>query len=101
MIGCPNCGNKLVFDIDSQKMRCKYCDSYYLISVASKWSKDAEEQKTEDSDNSMEITNESITEIKYYDAKVTGLVQKCRRQVACHLLHTLLAEIVCRGVGRT
>ena len=56
MIGCPNCGNKLVFDIDSQKMRCKYCDSYYLISVASKWSKDAEEQKTEDSDNSMEIT---------------------------------------------
>lgn len=54
MIGCPNCGNKLVFDVESQKMNCRYCGTYYLISEASKWSKDAFEQ-TEDQEG-MEVT---------------------------------------------
>ncbi|MBP5295216.1 MAG: hypothetical protein J6Y95_05800, partial [Lachnospiraceae bacterium] len=55
MIGCPKCGNKLVFDVDSQKMKCKYCESYFLISQASAWSKNAEEQSAADGEG-LEIT---------------------------------------------
>ena len=36
--------------------------------------------------NSMEITTESITEIKYYDAKVTGLVQKMTPPVVMDMI---------------
>ena len=61
MIGCPNCGNKLVFDVDSQKMKCRYCDATYLISEASKWSKDALEY-SEDDGQGMEITTFTCTQ---------------------------------------
>ena len=58
MIGCPKCGNKLVFDIDSQKMKCKYCESIFLISEVSKLSKDAQELREEgtDAQEGLELT---------------------------------------------
>ena len=57
MIGCPNCGNKLVFDVELQRMKCRYCSATFLISEAAKWSKDAYEQTAEGtSQNEMEVT---------------------------------------------
>ena len=56
MIGCPNCGNKLVFDVLSQNMKCKYCGTSYLVSEASKWSKDATEMTDDQPQEGMEVT---------------------------------------------
>ncbi len=30
---CPNCGGVVVFDSDSQKMKCQYCDSVFDVEV--------------------------------------------------------------------
>lgn len=31
MINCPSCAAPLVFDIESQKMHCEYCENYYDV----------------------------------------------------------------------
>ena len=46
MVNCHSCGSKLVFDIDSQMMKCSYCERKYSVKEASSWSKDAEERVT-------------------------------------------------------
>ncbi|MBO4696801.1 MAG: hypothetical protein J5643_05930 [Lachnospiraceae bacterium] len=43
MVGCPGCGSKLVFDIESQQMKCSYCGKLYVVSQVSKHSKSADE----------------------------------------------------------
>lgn len=30
MFACPNCGGNILFDIKSQSMKCKYCDSSFM-----------------------------------------------------------------------
>lgn len=43
MVGCPGCGSRLVFDIETQKMKCVYCGQYYMVSQVSPKSKNADE----------------------------------------------------------
>lgn len=50
MVGCPGCGGKLIFNIESQKMKCSYCSKEYLVAEVAKLAKNAEEHTAADID---------------------------------------------------
>ena len=55
MFPCPNCGDNLRFDIASQKMSCRSCDSFFAIDDI-----DKENQSTENSQEEKEFFETTI-----------------------------------------